>query len=111
AAGNSRMRGVCEDRRLVGSSPHLPAVRRDVVLRHVAKSSRQQTCARHGSSGGRFSATRRTLVVLLSRQRIWRILNSHKCGRFFENPAMKTYSARAPLHRHVETHEAADSLL
>ena len=41
------MRGMREDRFILGPSAHLPDVRRDALLRQLAKSSRQQTRARY----------------------------------------------------------------
>ena len=69
------MRRVCEDRRLVGPSSHVSAMRRDLVLRQLAESAREQTRARDRASGDRFRATQRTLVVLLSGRRFLRILS------------------------------------
>jgi len=64
-----------EDWFILGPLAHLPNVRRDALLRQLAKSSRQQTRARKRASGHRLCSTRGTLAVLLSWRCAWRILS------------------------------------
>ena len=71
------MRRMREDRRRMGASPHLSTMRHDALLRLVTKSPRQQTRARGRTSGHRFRATGRTLVILLSRRGLLRVLGIH----------------------------------
>ena len=59
------MRRVRENRRAMGPSSHLSAMRRDVVLRQFAEQTREQAFARKRTSRDRFRATERALVVLL----------------------------------------------
>jgi len=68
------MRGMREDRFTLGPFADLPDVRRDTLLRQLSKSSRQQTRARNRASSHRLCSTWRTLVVLLFRRRVCRIL-------------------------------------
>src|ERR1700737_783794 len=58
----------------MGASPHMSAMRPDIVLRQLTESACQRTRAHCRASGHRFRATRGTLVVLLSRRRVLRIL-------------------------------------
>jgi hypothetical protein len=60
------MRGMREDRFILGPFAHLPDVQRDPLLRQLAKSSRQQTRARNRASGHCLRTTGGALVVLLS---------------------------------------------
>ena len=53
---------------LLGSSEDVPDMWSDAVLRQLAESARQQTRARQWTSGDRFGAAGRALVVLLSRR-------------------------------------------
>ena len=64
-----------EDRFLLGASADVPDVRRNAVLRQLAESARQQTRACQWTSGNRIGAAGRTLVVLLSGRRLYRILS------------------------------------
>jgi hypothetical protein len=79
------MRGVCENRRTMGASPHVSAVWRDFMLRQFAESARQQTRARRRTSGYRFRATGGTVVVLLSGRRVLRILITGARQKFLAN--------------------------
>jgi hypothetical protein len=52
----SRVRRMRKDRRLMGSPPNLSRMRRDIVLRFVAQSAREQARPRRWSSGNCFGA-------------------------------------------------------
>jgi hypothetical protein len=60
-----------EDRCILGSSAHVPDMRRYTLLRQLAKSARHQARARHESSGHRIRTAGRALVVLLPGRRIF----------------------------------------
>jgi hypothetical protein len=74
------MRGVYEDRRVMGPSAHLPGMRGHVVLRQLTQSARQQTRARKWSCGNRIGPARGTLVILLSGRRLCGILKEEFLG-------------------------------
>jgi hypothetical protein len=59
------MRRMCEDKLILGPFTHMSNMWNDTLLRQLAESARQQTCAHHWTSGDRISAARRALVVLL----------------------------------------------
>jgi len=69
------MRRMRKDRFLLGASPDVPDVWSHAVLRQLAESARQQTRGRQWTSGDRIGAAGRTLVVLLSGRRLYRILS------------------------------------
>jgi hypothetical protein len=69
-----------EDRFVLGTSPDVPDVWSHPVLRQLAESTRQQTRPRQWPPGGRISAAWRTLVVLLSRRGLSRILRDISCS-------------------------------
>jgi len=63
-----------QDGSTLGASANLSVVRRDALLRFVAKPSRERSCANQPPSGRRIGGARGTLAVLLSRRRIRGIL-------------------------------------
>src|SRR5689334_15574695 len=69
-----------QDRRAVGPSPHVSGMRRNPLLRQLAQSARDEACARHEASCRRLGRTWRALAVLLSPQRVCRVLMSHPVG-------------------------------
>jgi len=50
------MRRMRKDRFLLGASPDVPDLWSHAVLRQLAESARQQTCARQWTSGDRIGA-------------------------------------------------------
>jgi hypothetical protein len=68
------MRGVREDRGSMASSAHVPGMRRDALLRQLTEPAREQTRARKRTPGHCIRSAGRTLVILLSRRRVRRIL-------------------------------------
>ena len=52
----------------MGAFANVSGMRHDFVLRQLAESTRQQTCARYRAPGDRVSATRRALALLLPRR-------------------------------------------
>src|SRR5258707_9936993 len=76
ARENAAMRGVREDRRALGASPHLSDLRRHALLRLVAQQAREPARARNHAPGYRFSGAWGALVVLLSGRRVCGVLAS-----------------------------------
>jgi hypothetical protein len=69
------VRRVRKNRRFVGPSSDLSRMRRNTLLRQFAKSSRDQARACKRPPCYRFGAAERALVVLLPRQRFFRVLD------------------------------------
>jgi hypothetical protein len=61
------MRRMRKDRRVLGSSAHLPDMWSYALLRQLAEPARQQTRARDGTSRHRVRTAGGALVVLLPR--------------------------------------------
>jgi hypothetical protein len=80
-----------EDWFILGASAHLPDVRRDVLLRQLAQQACHQTCARHRASSYRLRAAWRTLALLLSRRRLFGILE-----RFGQLQIRDTHHPKSP---------------
>ena len=70
------MRGMRKDRRQLGSSSNVPAMRRNVVLRQLAEQAREQTRARKRTSGDRIRSAGGAVDVLLPGRRVLRILKN-----------------------------------
>jgi hypothetical protein len=86
-----------EDRFGMGSLADMSTVRRDTLLRQLAQSARQQTCAFGCSSGNSIRAAGRALVVLLSRRRVLRVLEasqSYALSRWGETLSSQLQSCR-----------------
>ena len=69
------MRRVRQDRRAVGAFANMSGMRRDVVLRQLTESTRQQTRTRDWTPRDCVRAARRTLAVLLSGRGVRPVLN------------------------------------
>ena len=58
----------------MGPFAHVPEVRRDPLLRQLARATREQTCAWERAPGSCIGGGRRALAVLLSGRRLRRVL-------------------------------------
>ena len=96
-----------EDRFILGSSPDVPDLWSDVVLRQLAESTRQQTRAGQWTSRDRLGAAGRTLALLLSRRGLCRVL-SNDCVLVSDGA---TAGNRLPVAGHVFLFHLLDNAL
>jgi hypothetical protein len=104
------MRRMRKDRRILGSSAHLPDMWSYALLRQLTEPARQQTRARDGTSCHRVRTGGGALVVLLPRRDVLQILRpaSARVGYLFSLGLFDKFSNLrcghcSRLPRHFET--------